>query len=178
MKNFILAQIFGILGMIMNISSYQANKQRSIIFMQFWGSLFFAINMFMLDAIMGGILNLIGVLRATLYFNKNKFRDIRKLNIFFICLYILSYGAVFLVFKKELTVINMVVEILPLIAMVSTTIGFSGPNASNLRRLTLISSPAWLLYNCINHTLGGILCECFGIISVLIGMLRYEKSSK
>ena len=174
MENFLLAQFFGILGMIMNISSYQAKKQKNIIFVQFWGSLFFSINMFMLDAIMGGILNLIGVLRAALYFNKNKFKNVRILNIFFICLYILSYVSVFLVFKKELTVFNIAVEILPLIAMVSTTIGFSCSNASILRRLTLISSPAWLLYNIINHTLGGIFFECFGIISVLISIFRYE----
>ncbi len=178
MDTFMIAQIFGILGMTMNISSYQAKKQKTIIFIQFWGSLFFSINMFMLNAIMGGILNIIGVLRAVLYMNKNKFKKIKTLNLFFICLYILSYISVFLIFKKEFTVFNAIIEILPLIAMISSTIGFAGPDASKLRHLTLISSPAWLLYNCINRTIGGILCECFSIVSVFIGIFRHEKSTK
>ena len=171
---FLIAQIFGILGMAMNVLSYQGKEKKTLILMQFFGSLFFAVNMFMLNAIMGGMLNTIGIVRALIYSNGDKFKNVKKFNILFAFLYMLSYIAVFTVFKKEATFLNLAVEILPLIAMIATTVGFSMKKAANIRRLTLISSPSWLIYNCINVSLGGILCEIFSLVSVFIGILRFD----
>jgi len=172
------AQIFGILGMAMNVLSYQGKEKKALILMQLFGSLFFAINMFMLNAIMGGMLNTIGIARALIYSNSEKLKNIKKINLIFAFLYILSYVAIFTVFKKEATVFNLIVEILPLIAMLATTIGFSMKKAANIRRLTLISSPSWLIYNCLVFSLGGILCEVFSLVSVFIGILRFDVKKK
>lgn len=174
MNTFIIAQVFGFLGMTLNVLSYQWKQQKSIIIMQLFGSLFFAINMFMLNAIMGGMINVIGVLRATVYSNKDKLKNIKKMNVLFICLYILSYLSVFIIFRKEATFFNILIEILPLIAMVATTIGFSKPKAVSVRKMTLISSPSWLIYNCINFSVGGILCELFSLLSAFAAMLRFD----
>ena len=69
---FVIAQIIGILGMVMNIVSYQAKSKRNIILIQFFGCLLFTINMFMLKAYTGALMNLIGVIRAYTYANKDK----------------------------------------------------------------------------------------------------------
>ena len=52
---FWIAQILGILGMAMNVLSYQWKEKKALITVQLFGSLFFAVNMFMLNAVMGGI---------------------------------------------------------------------------------------------------------------------------
>lgn len=175
---FTIAQIFGILGMAMNVLSYQGKEKKTLILMQFFGSLFFAVNMFMLNAIMGGLLNTIGIARALIYSNSEKFKNVKRFNLLFLLLYILSYIAIFTFFNKEATMFNLIVEVLPLIAMIATTVGFSMKKAANIRRLTLISSPSWLIYNCINFSLGGILCEVFSLVSVFIGILRYDIKKK
>ena len=62
-----IAQAFGIIGMTMNVLSYQAKSQKSIISVQLFGSLFFSINMFMIGGGMGCLLNVIAIFRAITY---------------------------------------------------------------------------------------------------------------
>ena len=174
MTNFIIAQIFGILGMALIVLSFQAKKQRNLILAHFFGCSFFVINMFMLGAIVGGLLNVIGVFRAITFSNKEKIKNLKGYSILFCTLYILSYISVFTVFGKEVTILNMLVELLPVTGALATTIAFSLPDAASVRKAAWINSPAWLIYNSINFSIGGILCEVFSIISVIIGILRHD----
>jgi hypothetical protein len=172
---FIIAQIMGILGMAMNIVSYQAKSKRNIISIQFFGSLFFTINMFMLNAFTGALLNLIGVIRAIIYANKEKIKNIKPINFAFVFTYLASYVLTFAVFGKEFILFNIIIEILPVIAMIATTISFSKDSAKTVRKFAFISSPSWLIYNCFNLAIGGILCEIFTLISTVIGIIRFDK---
>lgn len=175
---YIIAQIIGILGMTMNIVSYQAKKQRNIILIQFFGCLLFAVNMFMLGAYTGAFLNAVGVLRAVIYSNKEKIKSIKIFNYIFIFIYIISYFLTFTLLNKPFTLLNALIEILPVIAMVATTISFSMKSAGSVRKFAFISSPSWLIYNCFNFAIGGILCEVFSLISVILAMIRLDKGEK
>ncbi len=175
---FIIAQAFGILAMVMNVASYQAKKQKTVIIMQLFGSLFFTVNMIMLSATMGAILNIIGVARALVYSNKDKIKHIKAFNYIFISLYVLSYIATFTIFSTKATAFNLIVEFLPVIGMTATNIGFSLKSAADIRKVMLISSPMWLAYHGISLSLGGVLCEIFTLVSVFIGMLRYDIKKK
>jgi hypothetical protein len=172
---YIVAQIIGILGMAMNIISYQAKKQKNIIIIQFFGSLFFAINMFMIEAYTGAFLNAVGILRALIYANKEKIKYIKIANILFILIYLLSYVFTFVFLNKPVIFLNLIVELLPVIAMISTTISFSMETAGSVRKFAFISSPSWLIYNCVNFAIGGILCEVFSLVSVVIASIRLDK---
>ena len=67
-----IAQIIGIVAMGIIILSYQQKKQSTVIAFQLFGSALFAINFFMLGAIMGGLLNFIAIIRAIVFLNKKK----------------------------------------------------------------------------------------------------------
>lgn len=170
----IIAQGFGILGMVLNISSYQAKKQKTLILIQFFGCLFFTINFFMLQAYTGAILNAIGVVRAVVYTNKEKIKNLKVVSAIFMVVYVLSYFATFFVFGKPVTILNIIIEILPVIAMIAATISFSMKTASSVRKFAFITSPSWLIYNCVNVAIGGILCEAIGLLSVIIGVIRLD----
>lgn len=174
----LVAQLFGIFGMGMNILSFQAKKQRTLIFMQFFGSLFFFVNFLMLGAYTGAFLNLIAVGRALVYGNKEKFKHLGWMNLLFYVLYGISYLCSFLVFRKPVTFWNLLVEILPVFAMVLTTISFSKTSAATVRKYALGSSPSWLVYNCVNVSVGGILCEIFSLVSVVTAMIRLDHKKK
>ena len=169
-----IAQAFGILGMTMNVLSYQAKSQKSIISVQFFGSLFFSINMFMIGGGMGCLLNVIGIFRAITYSNKHRIKNLNLCNYIFFGLYVLSYILLFTVFRKEPTIRNFAVEILPLFAMAATTVSFAKKDSKSVRKMALISSPLWLTYNVINVSIGGIICEIFAIISAITAMLRFD----
>ncbi len=174
MRNFIIAQLFGILGMAVNIVSYQAKERRNIIFFQLFGSVLFSVNMFMIGAKTGFLLNLIGILRGAVYSKKDRFTNIRALTAIFIFLYLISYPASFVIFAKEPCPVNLISETLPIIAMIATTIGFSGNDSKSIRLATFISSPLWFTYNCINLSVGGIICEALGMLSVLTAFIRLD----
>lgn len=173
-----IAQALGIVGMTMNILSYQGKKQRTVILMQLVGAAFFTANMFMLNAWSGFILNALGILRAIVYANKEKFRNMKLWNTLFFISYGLSYIAVFTVFQKPVTALNLLIEMLPTSAMVVSTIGFARKNASDIRKLAWYVSPAWLVYDAINLSIGGVICEAVSIISILTATLRLDRKKK
>lgn len=173
----VAAQAFGILGMIMNVSSYQIKHRRGVVFMQLFGSIFFTINMFMLGASSGFLLNVIGIGRGLIYSSDRCMKRAKIWNAIFVAMYVLSYLSVFLVFGKELTLRNAVLELLPTLGMTVSTISFACP-AAVIRRCTLISAPCWLIYHSVSHSIGGVICELFGLASVAAGMLRLDRERK
>lgn len=171
----IAAQIISILGMTMNVLSYQQKKQKTVIAFQFFGGAFFAISFFMLSAPVGAIMNIIAVVRAIFYMDKEKFHTDKLIWVYIFTLaFFASYALTFTVIGKEPTPKNLIIEMLPIIGMIATTVSFRLEGARIVRRLGLISSPAWLVYNIFCFSLGGILCEIFGIISIFVGMIRFD----
>ncbi len=171
----IIAQAIGIVAMALNILSFQQKVQRNIIIMQFFGASLFAVNMFMIGATVGGFLNLLGALRAIVFANKEKFRADKIIWVhFFNAMYLVSYIVTFAVFGKEPTFINFVIEFLPIIGMVASGIGFYLSEAKTVRKLGLVSSPSWLVYNIYNMAVGGIICEILAMVSIVIGMIRHD----
>lgn len=171
----ILAQAIGIAAMFFNIMSFQQKTSKGAIGFQLFGAFLFSVNFFMLGAVVGGILNLVATVRAIVYLNREKLKtDHMGWLIGFISVFVLSYILSFTVFEKEFTLINALIELLPVIGMTAQTVGFRINTARAIRRLGLISSPAWLIYNIYNFALGAIICEVLSLGSILISMMRYD----
>ncbi len=175
----LFAQIVGIAAMAFNILSYQQKTQGKVIAFQLIGSALFSVNFFMLGAIVGGIMNLIGTIRAIVFMNKQKLRaDHIAWLITFVALYFISYILTFTVFGKEFTIFDGIIELLPVIAMTATTISFRLQSAKSIRKFGLISSPSWLVYNIVNTAVGAIICEVLSLCSIVIGLIRYDLRPK
>lgn len=175
-----IAQIIGIVAMVVALSSFQQRTQKRIVLFQFVSSILFSIHFFMIGAITGSILNAIGMVRAAIFAR----RDTRRWAAHPVWIYI--FTAVFLgVYALQFTLLgmsptfrNFLLESLPVIGMVATTVAFRLKKASHVRAVSLISSPMWLIYNLFNSSLGGALTEIFTLISIFIGMLRLDLRRK
>lgn len=175
----IIAQAFGILGMAANISSYQFKKPQHIMLCQLLGGVLFAANMFMLGAAMGCIINVISIFRALVYIQANrKSWNTRYWNWGFMLVYLVSYVLTFTVFQKEPSAVNILTELLPLIGAVVVTISFSKGDARIIRLCSLINSPCWFTYNCINLSIGGILSEMISLVSAITAFWRLDVKSR
>ena len=176
---YIIAQILGILAMAMIVISFQCKNKTTLLLIQLVGNVLFAANFFMIGAYVGGLLNTIAIVRALVYMRKDRLKlPIRLVNLFFIFLYFVSYALVFTVFGKAFTLTNAVVEMLPVIGMTALTFGFAGSNAKAVRLCSLINSPCWLIYNLINFSVGGILCEVFSLASLISAIIRLDFKKK
>ena len=171
------AQLIGLVAMAFNILSYQQATRKRVIAFQMVGTFLFSINFFMLGAIMGCILNALSAVRAVIFLNKEKLRaDRLSWFIGFVAVYLISYAMTFTVFGMEPTVKNLILEFLPVIGMIAITISFRLSDAKAIRKYALISSPCWLIYNCTVPSTGGIICEVFNMISIVVGLIRYKKA--
>ena len=175
----ITAQVFGIIGMICNIIVFQQKTHKKVLAWQFFAAAVFAINYFMLGAVVGGMLNLVGALRSVVFFFKEKTHanSVWWL-VFFICAFSLSYPLSFLAFGTETTLKNFIIEILPVLAMIIATVSLRLGSARAVRRLGLISSPMWLTYNCFSGSIGAVASEILNLISIIVGIIRLDRKKK
>ena len=175
----IIAQIIGFAGLAMNCLSYQAKSKKNLIVIQLFGALFFVIHFGMLGAIMGCMLNSVAVLRSLLFANSEKMHANHPAWLaLFIAIYAGSYVLTFTVFEEALTIPNLLLQILPPVAMTFSTVSFRTKNAGTVRKLCLCCSPLWLIYNIFNFSISGILTESISIISIVTGIIRLDRKSK
>lgn len=175
----IVVQGISIVGMTMNILSYQRKTQRGILTMQLIGGALFAVHFIMLGAYVGGILNVAAVIRALVYSNREKFHAENKLWIALLCsIFVGAYVLNFSVFGGTKTAGNFIIEALPVIGMFSTTFGMSIGRPRATRFSCLICSPCWLVYNCFRFSIGGIICEVVSLCSIILGIYRFDLKKK
>ena len=172
----IAAQVISILAMAMNILSYQNKKQKSILIFQMVGGTLFAVSFFMLDAKMGMILNIISAIRALLFMYKKQLKtDTNVWLVGFIVVYIATYVLSITMFVEKLTPLTAILEFIPIIGMVATTLGYRSKTANGTRISGLVNEPAWLVYNVYYFSIGAILCNVFSFTSAIVGLVRFNK---
>lgn len=175
----IIAQVISIVAMAFNILSYQRKTQRGIITFQLFGSSLFAISFLMLGSVMGMLMNIVGMTRAAVYRERERLHSDHILwLVFFAVLSLTTYILSFTVFGTEPSVRNLIVELLPAIAMIVSTTSFRMKSGRAIRRLGLINSPAWLIYNIFAFSIGAILCETISLVSIIVGIFRFDIKGK
>lgn len=175
----IVAQCISAVAMVMNITAFQMRRQRGILLFQMFGSTLFAITLFMLGGYTGAMMNVVVVIRSLFYLNKDKFTPPPLL--FFLCsliVIITAYVLSFTVFGKSATAFNFFAELLPVIGTILSVIGALVKYAKLTRIMGLAGSPPWLAYSIINVNIGGMICDSFAIISVIIGLIRFDRNKK
>ncbi len=175
----IAAQIISIAAMGFNCISYLQKKKSTLLVCQLVGSVLFGINYLLLGAMSGALLNVISLIRAIVFLKKDRFHAD---NIFwtagFIASYIVSYALVFTVFEKDPTPFNLTVELLPVIAMIAINLSFRYADTKMVRRYGLASSPLWLAYNIASFSVGAIICETLNLVSITVGIIKYDIKRK
>ena len=175
----IAGQIISILAMACNILSYQQKNQRVLIAYQLLGGALFATSYFMLGAMVGGLMNIVAVIRAVIFIFRDKFNAGHPAWLYgFVACYIAFYVLTFTVFGVEPTPLALVFELLPVVGMTALSVAFMRDDSAAVRRLGLVSSPAWLIYNIYHLSAGAIICEAISLVSIIIGMIRHDREGK
>ena len=180
----ILAQAIGIVGMVVNLLAYQQKKQKNLILFQLGGSAMFFLNFLLLgiaDGVfyIGTLMNLLGIFRSVVFANRKVFRSDKPFWIAIMTvLYLGAYALAFTVFGTKPTVYNLLIEFIPVVAMIAGTLVVYMKEAGNARRLSLISSPSWLIYDIAAGSVGGTIGEILNICSIFVGMIRHDIKKK
>ncbi len=161
-----MAQFIGIIAFCLAVWSFQQNEHKKIVLLQLLANICFALHFYMIEAYTGALLNLIGAVRSVVFVCKDKKWASSNWWLVFFSLICIAAGVY---------TWNGIPSILPIIAMVLTTVAFGIPNPKLTRLVAFPSSPLWLIYNLINQSWGGLATEVFNMLSILIGMMRFDR---
>ena len=167
----IVAQVFGIIGLVVIVSSFQCKKNGDFFILQGVGSLAFVLNFLLISAYAGALFNLTNLVRGLLFSKEDK-------KVWKLVLVVALYTACF-VFSTILAWDNwfmIFIAFLPYVTLVVMSVLMWGANGKHIRYFQVIlMSPAWIVHNIFNFSLGGILCESFNMVSSLVSLIRYRK---
>lgn len=169
----IIAQIFGIIGLIIIVYSFQCRRNKNFFLMQGIGSFMFFVNFIIIGAVAGALFNLSNLVRGLLFSNnaKKPWKLIVTEALYTVCFVfsiVISKGDLFEVFLSAL----------PYVALIIMSVFMWNGNPKHIRYSQVIyMSPAWIVHNIFNLSLGGIICESFNMISSVIALMRYRKNS-
>lgn len=176
----LFAQAVGIVAMSFGILSYLNKNQRGIMIFQLLATTFFSIHFWMLGAVTGCLLNVLGVVRAAVYSQRSR----RAWAAHPAWIYVFSaaafgiYVLTFTVFDKEVSAWILLLELLPVVATAVTSVAYRMAGGAQVRVLSLFSSPLWLIYNACNGSVGGVISDSLSIISIFVGMYKHDRKKK
>ena len=169
----IIAQVFGVLGFIVIVSSFQFKDNKRFFIFQGLGSLFFFLNFIMIGAVAGAFYNFVNFVRGLLFMkNRNKLWKLIAVNGLYTACFIFS------VFGSKSDIFQTILSAIPYIALMFMSVCMWKGNAKHIRISQIVyMSPSWIIYNIFNFTLGGIMCETFNIISSIISLVGIKKNN-
>lgn len=148
--------------------SFQCKKVTFLYIFMSIGSLLFTIHFFMLGAYIGAMMNLIGLVRSGLFAMGDKTH--KKPVLFGILLTIV----IFTIFGWQQETWR---SLLPFTAQIVSTLVLWTRDNTKIRICQIsVLSPCWIIYNIINVSIGGIICEILNSISVIVYFARIKRN--
>lgn len=161
----ILIQGIGFLGMACTVLAFQYKQYRKLVGLRGATELLFCIQYLLLGAYSGAAADFVGCLRNGIFLECDRRKKSLRPWRWLFCLVFVGMSLLTWAGPKSL---------LSAVAKVASTIGYGSSSARTIRLITLCSSSCWLIYNTLVFSLAGILCEVVTLISVLIGIVRFD----
>lgn len=161
----IIIQTIGGLGILASVISFQCKKHNAILFFRTLNESIFAIQYFLLTAYTGMAVNLIGCVRNIIFTKQVEKKKSTKISIIIFSVLFAVFGIIFWQGPKSLLII---------IAKVLSTIAYGNKNPATVRKIVLVTSLSWLVYNSCVFSIAGILCEAFTVVSLCVGIVRLD----
>lgn len=170
----LVGQIFGIFGLLIFVFSFQCKNSKKLVFVQGIGGLMFFINFLLIGAYGGALFNLTILVRGLLYTKKeNKIWKPIVVELLFTVAYVYSLTLL------EGDIFKIVLTTLPYISLLVMSIFMWNEDGKKIRYFQVGAlSPAWLIHNIFNFTLGGILAEIFNMVSTIISLVRFKNDAE
>ena len=155
----------GIVGILVNILSFQCKKHNRLLFWKTANESLFGIQYLLLGAYTGLMMNIIGCTRNVLFAELVKRKKSTRIpRIIFSVLFVLFALLTWDGFKS----------ILSGFAKVLSTVAYGSPNTAFVRAVILFTSICWLIYNYSVGSYTGSICEFLTIVSIIVGIFRID----
>ena len=168
----VIAQVAGIIGMVIIIASFQCKSNKVFFLMQGTGSSMFVINFLLIGAFGGAFFNFANLVRGLL-FSKN---STKKWKLALVeALYVVCFAVSCFLNSNPWQILLTAIPCVGLL-IISVFMYQGEPRRIRYAQIAC-SSPAWIVHNIFNFSLGGLICECFNMVSSAIFLIRDKKSA-
>ncbi len=171
-----IGQALSILGAVLSIIGFQIKKNKPYFAMQIAIGVCFALSFTFLGSLSAALLNIVNIARSTLLSNKKtagKKPYLLMLNVMYLTIGLLGI----FVFSMP-SGVNRMIFIFAVIATVlgniAGTLSYWTRDGKKIRIVQLsFVSPCWIFNNCVVGSYGGVACEVFNMISIIVSFIRY-----
>lgn len=160
---FYLAQVFGLIALIILLISFQTNNKKKLLKYQVFSSAFFSVYYLLLNATTGFLMNVMKVIRNIMFAKLGK-----KVPIFYsglIIVFLITFSIVFY---------DGPISLFPFIAGIIYTIGISQKNLTITRWIGLLSCALCMSYNIFMNTFTALIACIVEFISITISIYRFD----
>ena len=140
----------------------------------------FFLNFWLIGAISGALFNIASLVRGLLL-SRNGKRVWKLVFIEAILTACFAYSLAQTVREEGFTLASgwlaILLSGLTFASLLTITVFMWRGNGKHIRYVQFFfNSPAWILYNSFNFTLGGIICEVLNMVSIIVSFIRYGKN--
>ena len=160
---FIVAQVFGFIGMVILLVSFQINKKSKLLKLQILSSLMFCLQFLCLNAYSGFYMNLMTLTRNYIY---SKYKD-RVPTIWVVLIILMMIGL-------SLISYNGFISILPCLAVVIFTVSLTSSNLLVIRIGDIISCSLFLIYNFYVMAYAGVVATILELLFTVVAVIRFD----
>ena len=167
---FWVVQILGVISLIFYAFSFQMKTKENLLIMQIVSNIFATIQYLLTMALTGAVQTLLGVLRGIIFYfyKKRKLKPSKTVLITF---------EIAIILATVFTWTGMI-SCLPLAGMTVNLYGQWQNNMRMIRIFAVVSGILWAVYAFYTGVYTAMLTELLKIISSLVGLWRYKKSSE
>lgn len=167
---FLIGQILGAVAVVLGFINYQVKTREKLLIVHMATTVCFVLHYLCLGAWAGMAMNAVGFIRNIVFYKTGKSGKVSRAWAISFALLMGAMGTGASLIAKEgwyflLSVMGLMIN--------SYSMSFSNPNS--IRKSILVSSPLVLAYNCFAFSIGGVVYETVGMISAVIGIIRFKK---
>ena len=166
-----IAQVVGIVAVVMFLLSYQQKKRKNIILWNATSRILYIIQYILLGAFEGAALDIMGTVSSIAAQNKDK-KIIKK----HLAIWITAINL--LIIAVGLMLYENIFSLFPIVGVVLHTSAFWISNEKAIRIVSFIGSPFWLVYNLVSCAYGSVIGDVLSMVSIATAMYRYDIKGK
>ena len=167
----LLANIVGVLAVILFVFSYQLKTRRGIILFKIASGFLYVVQYFLLGAFEGAMLDTAAFFVSILAYNRGSAFISRRLTLSIVL------SEVFIV-CAGLSVYESPISLLPIAGALLETVALWLKKEKVIRIVSVFSTPFWLVYNLISMAYGSAIGSVIALVSLSVAIIRYDVLKK
>jgi len=170
----LIPQILGFLAVSVFLLSYQLKRRKQIILCNVVSRCLYILQYLLLGAISGAVLDVLGAVSSVIAEKKETpwIKKHLRLVILMIHAVIVATGVTICILNKSW------LDLLPIAGVLLHTGAFWITDEKIIRRVSLLGSPFWLIYNFASHAYGSAVGDALTMVSILIAMVKFRDGKK